>query len=241
MATNILTKQVGPLPVGAWGVVIVGALGMAYMFNKGQSATPDESLLAEPGVGVGGGQFVYDPPTSVTPETPEATNIVWQGKAWSYLISKGHNPSQVGTALSKYLSGESLSSVEQGLVDQALLAIGVPPESFTPSKPPSSPSPIGQYTITLVSQPTTPIKKGTRMRFNGTVLFNGKPKDGSKVLVEYRNANTSAWLAYPGGIINTFSTGNWTFAPEAYKSRSWRFTVVGQNASVQSRFNQVTR
>lgn len=242
-ASELLSKQVGPLPVGAWGVVIAGALGMAYYFNKGQSngSAPEEQLLAEPGVGIGGGQFIYDEPNKVTPDISiELTNTAWITKAWSYLISQGHNPSVSGTALNKYINGETLSSVEQGLVDIAISKVGVPPESFTPAKPPvTPPATTNQYAISLVTQPPAKVRKGAGMTFNGVVTNNGKPAGGKIVSVEYRNGGTTNWIGYPGGFRKSYGSGKWSFTTRAYKGRQWRFKVYGTSAVVHSRYISV--
>lgn len=241
MASDLLTKQVGPLPVGAWGIVIVGALGMAYMFNKGQaggSGSEGEVLLAEPGVGTGGGQFVYEEPTKVTPDPVEQTNAAWITKAWSYLISKGNNPTVVGTALNKYINGESLTSTEQGLVDLAIAGVGVPPEPFTPYKPPATPTPTPTaVAISLTRQPGSVVKKGAKMYFGGYVTENGKKVANRVVTVEYRNGGTTKWIFYPNaGLRRTNSSGQWAFSANAYKGRQWRFKVFGTAAVVTSRY-----
>lgn len=240
MANDMLSKQVGPLPVGAWGIVIVGALGMAYMFNKGQSGggSSEEVLLAEPGVGTGGGQFIYDEPESVSPPAEEATNAAWITKAWSQLVAKGNDPVVVGTALNKYISGDTLTSTEQGLVNMAIQLIGVPPEPFTPQKPPVTPSPISTV-ITLTQQPKTSLKKRERMGFRGKVTENGKSVAWKVVTVEYRNGGTTQWIAYPQGLRRTNSKGEWAFSTSAYKSRQWRFKVFGTSAVVASSFINV--
>jgi hypothetical protein len=130
----------GPLPLGVWlGVGAVG-LGVGYMINKrmaasSAAATPADSStqLAETGVGTGGGQFVYTPPTDTTgPELTE-TNSSWGTKVTNWLISQGQNPTAADQAVRKYLSAQSLTLAEDLMIKSALLKFGVPPEPLPPT------------------------------------------------------------------------------------------------------------
>lgn len=71
MADLDLGKQIGPLPLGAWIAVVAGGFAVSYYISQvrgPEAEVPEEVLVAEPGVGTGGGQFIYEPPTVV--ETP---------------------------------------------------------------------------------------------------------------------------------------------------------------------------
>lgn len=140
-----LGKQVGPLPIGAWIGVVGGGLLIGWYFSKG-ATKPDSGVqvpLTEPGVGQGGGQFIFDPPTQV--ETPAAeiqTNSDWARKATNWLIAKGYDPSASVSAVTKFLTGQNRTLHEQTLINLALLEYGAPPDEVPlPETPAPQPKP----------------------------------------------------------------------------------------------------
>jgi hypothetical protein len=145
-----LGKQVGPLPMGAWIAVVGGGLVIAYFVNKNQKANADETdaSLTDPDsdVGVGGGQFQYDPIQQVPVETPEDNdNAAWGRKAINYLTSLGYAGSYAQNVISKFLAAEPISPNEKLLVDIVILRFGSPPEPIAPTEgepnPPTPPTP----------------------------------------------------------------------------------------------------
>lgn len=147
-----LGKQVGPLPLGVWGAVVGGGLLIGWYFSKGaakQSSTtpPAEQLQADPGVGVGGGQFIYDPPTNVdTPDSNTITdNNTWANRAINWLIAKGYDPGLSQSAISKFINGTNRTLTEQAMINLALIQFGNPPENVplpdTPVTPPTTTPP----------------------------------------------------------------------------------------------------
>lgn len=149
MAGLDLSKQIGPLPLGGWGVVIAGGLFVGYMINrnmaKAPEGEPDSTQLTESGVGGGGGQFIYDPPTSgTTPDVPE-TNQTWGRKVLNWLIAQNHDPAVADAAVRKYLTGLSLNAAEKAMMSLVLIQFGPPPESIPvveePEKPPPATAP----------------------------------------------------------------------------------------------------
>lgn len=151
MALN-LGKQVGPLPVGAWIGVVGGGLLIGWYFSKSSAknnASADTPLVptTDPGVGTGGGQFIYDPPTSV--DNPGNTdqildNATWGRRATNWLIAQGYNPDTSQTAVTKFLSGVARSVIEQSLINLALVKFGTPPEGVLlpePTMNPGDPTP----------------------------------------------------------------------------------------------------
>lgn len=139
-----LGKQVGPLPVGAWVGVVGGGLLIGWYFSKGSAknvaATPAVPLT-DPGVGTGGGQFVYDPPTAVTnPNTDKITdNATWSRQAINWLIAQGYDPGMAQTAVSKFINGTNRTLQEQTLINLALIHFGSPPESVPIPEVPQTP------------------------------------------------------------------------------------------------------
>lgn len=141
MATGLdLGKQVGPLPMGGWLVVIAGGLAVGYVINRNMAKNAsagneqDPTQLTESGVGGGGGQFVYTPPSSGSTDTAPQTNATWGAKAKNWLIAppQSINPTTADNAIRKYLSGQSLTVAERAIVDLALVRFGVPPDFIPP-------------------------------------------------------------------------------------------------------------
>lgn len=160
-----LGKQVGPLPIGAWVAVVGGGLAIGWYFSKGTAknnaaATPPLVPVTDPGVGTGGGQFIYDPPTNVTnPNTNAITdNATWSRRAINWLIAQGYDPGMSQSAVSKFLNGTNRTLTEQTLINLALVELGAPPEDVplpetpvtppvvTPKPPPKSPPPTSSFT-----------------------------------------------------------------------------------------------
>lgn len=173
-----LGQQVGPLPLGAWIVVVGGGLGIAYYTRKsgGGSTEPEtvEDTSTEPGVGTGatGGWMSTQPPASTTPaDTTPTTNEEWGQKAINGLIAKGYSPTLADSAIRKYLAAESLSVSEYTVIGLALTLYGSPPSPLPPSgqnppgttpipKPPTSvPKPTKPAPKPPVKKPTTTTKK----------------------------------------------------------------------------------
>lgn len=157
-----LGKQVGPLPLGAWIAVVAGGLGIAFLINRNQSASSDDSFTdPDSDVGQGGGQIIYDPPTNVeSPDTGPADNAEWARQGVSFAIGKGFNPGVSWNALQKFISGEQLNAQEQEIVNAVILGVGPPPEPISPvdevPQPPNTPP-----TKPPTKPPVTPIPRPT--------------------------------------------------------------------------------
>lgn len=148
-----LGKQVGPLPIGAWIAVVGGGLGIGWYFSKGAAKQASGNNVplepqAESGVGVGGGQFIYDPPTNVdTPDSNTITdNNTWANRAINWLIAKGYDPGLSQSAISKFINGTNRTLTEQAMINLALIQFGNPPENVplpdTPVTPPTTTPPV---------------------------------------------------------------------------------------------------
>jgi len=134
-----LGKQIGPLPLGAWIVVVGGGLGIAlYTRRMGQSSEPVIDTSPDPGVGEGG--FQPTPPGTPVTEHPPTTNDEWATRAINYLIAHGYSPGLANSAITKALSGGAGMSVQEwSLWTTALLALGAPPTPVTVPPPSGSP------------------------------------------------------------------------------------------------------
>ena len=142
-----LAKQYGPLPLGAWIILVGGALGIAWYTNKKNKAAQPVGIVEDTsgagGVGTGGvSQWVQNnpPPEEVAPVP--TNNVEWARKAINWLIAQGYDASMADTAIRKYLESTPLSLSENALVKSALMKLGSPPEPLpTPPDLPTPPAP----------------------------------------------------------------------------------------------------
>lgn len=150
MATSVdFGKQVGPLPLGAWIVVVGGGLGIAWYSRRMGSqpaATVVEDTSGDPGVGMGPGWLAIAPPTDAPPGAPTpVTNEEWGKAAINYLIAQGYDANVADSAIRKYLEAAELNLQEYALVRFALIKLGSPPVPLPPPPPPPvAPPPVVQ-------------------------------------------------------------------------------------------------
>lgn len=142
-----LGKQVGPLPMGGWLVVVGGGLFIGVMINRSAAKKTSANTpvqLAESGVGTGGGDFLPITPPSPTDTTTTAdnTNRDWGIKAVTWLIAQKFDPGTSDNAVRKYLYGENLTIQEQMLINMVLVHFGPPPEPLPPVVVPTIPPPV---------------------------------------------------------------------------------------------------
>lgn len=147
MAELDFGKQVGPLPLGAWVVVVGGGLTLAYFVNRNQQQPDAERQpLVEPGVGTGlvpaGAAFQSDSGTdSNAGDAGPTNNQQWGQQATNWLIAQGHDPTKSDNAVRKYLASEDLTLEENALIALVLSAsgLGSPPEPLAPVETPEIP------------------------------------------------------------------------------------------------------
>ena len=139
--SNALAKQIGPLPLGVWLGVGAGGLALAYFINKRMavnaataSKEPSTTQLTESGVGLGGGQMIYNPPVTGSADATPENNSSWGIKATNWLVSKGIVATDADQAIRKYLSSLPLSATERGMVNLVIGQFGVPPEPLPPTE-----------------------------------------------------------------------------------------------------------
>lgn len=118
---DALTKKVAGLPGFAWvGIVVGGAYGYKYIKNKnGSNATSATSTTSDT-------QLIGE---SATPQDlPAPTNGDWASQVANHLTLSGYTPLDVSTALANYLSGTSLNSAQENIINSAIHGFGTPPE-----------------------------------------------------------------------------------------------------------------
>lgn len=146
-----LGKQVGPLPLGAWIVVVGGGLGLAWYTSKQKVPAEDTSTTDESGgSGTGPGYATFVP---VTPAESEGndnpqTNEEWARIAIDGLISRGYPAALVNSAITKALmggqdyDGKKMSVQEWSIWQLALLYYGTPPQPVNVPPPTDVPGPV---------------------------------------------------------------------------------------------------
>lgn len=154
-----LGKQVGPLPMGAWIVVVGGGLAVAYWTsNKQASEDPEitEDTSGEEGVGEGPGWTAVPPPTTGPGEPTYETNEQWAAAAINWLISQGYNAGLANSAIQKALNGgEDISGNKMTVQEWSLWVLALtkfgsppypvqvsPPGGIPPTNPPVDPPPV---------------------------------------------------------------------------------------------------
>jgi hypothetical protein len=162
MASMNLSKQIGPLPLGAWIAVVAGGLGIALYTRRQNAAVPVEveDGSGTPGVGTGavGGWL----PTSPQPDTgittqPIITNEQWAVRAINDLIAQNYNPTLADSAIRKYIAGTPLSIGENALLAIALAKWGSPPQPLPPTEGGGTTVPPPASTGTVPAAPTVTV------------------------------------------------------------------------------------
>lgn len=168
MAGVDLGKQVGPLPLGAWIVVVGAGLGVAYWTRK-KETDPEvvESGNGTPGVGAGGsGQYTeLVPVTGGTGQiTKPTTNEEWGVLAINWLIAHNYPANTADSAVRKYLAGVKLSVGEYTMIGLVLAALGAPPQVLPPGEeqdPPTTTPPPNTDPPPSTDPPATTLGKPT--------------------------------------------------------------------------------
>lgn len=146
-APAMFSKQVGPLPVGAWILVVGAGVGFAYWRKKQTPTTTTtadtqgftDQTAGNPLAALGLLQALNSGGTGQS--TVGATdNNSWYQSATRVLLARGNQPSLVDSALRKYMQGMSLSTAENAVVELALQLVGPlpsppPPPTTTPTSP----------------------------------------------------------------------------------------------------------
>lgn len=222
---GFLAKKAGPLPVGAWGVVIAGGLGVGYMINKNMAKSAADAAnapqqYAESGVGEGGSQLVFTPPVTVTqPDTEELTNALWGQKGTNWLVSaRGYDGVAADEAIRKYLSALPLSPVQRQMVNEVISKFGVPPEALPPSEQPPPTTPTTPSTPATKPPPVTVHATAKRRAVTFTWTYNGPPIGGFLVSVKDLKRGT---FHRGGPFMLSAKARSYTFtAPRSWNSRT---------------------
>jgi hypothetical protein len=172
-----LGKKVGPLPLGAWIVVVAGGLGIAWYTRRGTSSgdtTTVDDTSGQAGVGdgsVGGWSSTSAGTTSTSTTGVDAptTNEEWAYRATQYLIGIGMNSASAQSATNKYIAEQQLSVSEYSMIQLALISIGPLPSPLSDAGATAPPS-------TTVKAAPTGVK--ATATFNDRVNIDWTPLSG---------------------------------------------------------------
>lgn len=168
-----LGKQVGPLPLGAWIVVVGGGLGIAIWSRQNGDDEPVvvEDTSGDPGVGEGPGTpgFIPINPPTTGQDTGAVydTNEEWGRAAITWLVSQGYDPAMSNNAVTKALaggqdiSGNKMSMQEWALWSIVLRKFGSPPQPVNVLPPTSVPGPVTPAPLPAPVKPPAPKPKPT--------------------------------------------------------------------------------
>lgn len=161
-----LGQMLGPLPLGAWVGVAGGGVGLAYVARRkgGGGGGGDDDEVVAPLVPVFPATPTTAGPTALSPSVPEVAgtpignNSEWIAAGVRALASRGFAPYTTQQCLARYLEGVIQGGDCVAIVDQAIGAIGPPPDgapvnqtpivASAPPTPPSSPTRQGTITVT---------------------------------------------------------------------------------------------
>jgi nucleoid-associated protein YgaU len=138
---DTLKKPLGPLPLGAWVIVVAAGvgIGMAGRGRFGSSSSSADDTAADPGVApfTNPGQVgvqsdpVSDSSSSGTPATIY-TNEEWRTAAIKVMVDRGTPPDVAMSAVSKLYAGTPLSDAEFAAINLAVRSLGPPPSEVPP-------------------------------------------------------------------------------------------------------------
>lgn len=223
-----LKKKEFGVPVWSIGLVLAAAVILFFVIrnrrNAATAATADTSGSTDPNATVDaqtdtadsidpstGVPYSQDPsyPVGLTAQGTPApqTNVQWSRLAFDEIVALGDDPTLVTNALTKYLSGSTLSAAEQAVVNQALQTFGAPPEGLLPVATTSPSTPVGTsggVASASLKAPSGFVITGETPT-SSTVVFN--PVAGAASYNVYEGASVVASSAHPPIIITGLSRG----------------------------------
>jgi len=216
---NVMTHRVGPLPVWAWGAVILGALLLyKYLHNRSQGAGAPgsvtgqnnaNSLFGTEGFSVNGQGQIVDNATGAivgTSGSGGSSGSVssigdWLGKMQQALFQLGYNSSSVDQALQDYSAGLPLPQAEYNIIESGIKLAGNPPSGMalpqlqkpasTTPPPAPPPAPVPAKSPLPTGPPNLPSSVINSMRAGGEFIVDTQYNPVS---------GTWLYLAQKGGV-----------------------------------------
>lgn len=152
MMLDAAKEKIGPLPAWVWGVIL-GLVAVGYIwFTNSRKSTPDSidgetATTAEPtGILDWGYSTSNTGPSAQTASAivtsdEEGSNAVWLASGVAFLSASRYGPLEAQRALSAYLDGETLTPVQETMVNLAVGKYGLPPEGVTSVSTVETPTP----------------------------------------------------------------------------------------------------
>lgn len=135
-------KKLGPLPVYAYAVIIVGAAyGVYWWRNRVGVSAPQGVTEVNTGMSSAGpmpGTNDYSGNVGSSTKAPPASqsNAQWAKNVADGMIATGTSPTDANNAVAAYLAGQDLTPVQQAVITVALKIYGNPPEGVVAVKGP---------------------------------------------------------------------------------------------------------
>jgi len=151
-----LGKMYGPLPLGAWIIVVGGGLAFA-LYQRNQSTATDDSsdwtdTDTDPNVGLGGvpagytytGDDTDDDSDDSTSTGTGSSYVITDNESWGQaatneLIALGYDSAAAAAAIGVYMNGGSPTATQWAMIRVALTRVGAMPSPVpTQNNPPST-------------------------------------------------------------------------------------------------------
>jgi hypothetical protein len=158
-----------------------------------------------------------------------STNVQWARLALDELIAKGDDPSLVSNALNAYMSGDTLTAAQQGIVNLALTMFGAPPEGVLPVG--ATPPPTGTGTTPAApGVPATPSTPSASSITKSSVVLKTNAVPGATLYEWYMNGAPHEHSATP------------SYKMVGLKSKTtYQFSVAARAGSVIGNTSPVVR
>lgn len=237
MADNLpdMGKQIGPLPLGAWVIIVAAGVGIA-IYTRQQSAGSEpiveddiatEDISSPAGVGEGPGWTYVGPPQNMPTEEEfePITNAEWANYAAARMIAEtSYSPALVIGSITRYLRGAELDSRQYAVVEATIRRVGPPPfprelrrhspgssPTTPPDRPPKPPpAPGGRGDWHWIYSPNTSLKKIAKQYYGGDA---GERRWREIFEANKKGANrpgpSNGWMRNPEDI----RLGKWLFIP----------------------------
>jgi hypothetical protein len=199
-AFGFLGQKAGPLPIGVW---LVAAIAIWWYLNRknagasGAASGTDQAVDPVTGqpysqeLGAAEQQLSDQASSNQSTTAGQFTdNNTWAQAAINYLVARGVDPAQATDAIETFLSGQSLTTQQQGDVNLAIQGLGAPPDVPGPASPPAGtviPPPSSGGTPT-----PTPTSTGTVTRYPAPSGLKVTSKTNTTVTVQWNQTNPAA-------------------------------------------------
>jgi hypothetical protein len=157
---SLAMRKVGPLPLIAWAAIFIGVW---YYIERKNSASSSSSTTAGSSAATAGSAAAQTDPltgypygssedlaalaaqqeanassgssdsSGTTTSQTYTTNAAWGEAAINYLVGLGIDPTEANAAIEAYLNSQSLSTSQQADVNEAIQALGAPPQPPSPT------------------------------------------------------------------------------------------------------------